>query len=728
MNNEIFDLIEKKEFTKLKEFILKNLDFNYDIYDNNFNYFINILVLNNQIDLIHILLKKTKTRLDIIDSDGRNIIYLPIKYNYIKVLEILLEADKNIIGVSIIDNNDKLGLTGLHYATIFNNIEAFKLLFNYGADLFIVDYKNKLNIIETALQYKRIEILNYIFDKLNDFSFKSLKGESLFQSILSYELFEFTDQMLDKNININNKENEYGFTALHQTVILDNFELSKKLLNKNADINLQDKLGNNSLHYSIIENNIRYLKFVIDNEYKISYNFTNLNGDTILHLLLNSEINIENNDQYNSFEILKLLIKNTNLNLQNNSGITCGHLIIENDLWKNESITTLLKEYGKIINIFINDNNNMNGISRLVDNNDSEDLINLIVDIYYNKLQQIKDKSKLELKWEYMCATNDVKNLMKELNKRNNDIVELCKTKIKEIIKEKKKSIPSLKQKVYEIDYGIFMENCFYTGSLIDIVFSLVWLQTNNSNINFIIDYPLTENQELVEHYRRIGVDLKKKNDFINIEILWSYQSLIFPNNFFNIFNSKNVNRYTIIPLGIELSNGSHANIILVDNDKKIIERFEPNGNNNPKGFYYNEELLDNLLSSKLLEILPDYKYYSPKDYEPIIGFQILETLEDMRCKKIGDPNGFCAIWCTWWIHQKINNDINSAELIDILINKIKFQNKSFKNLIRNFSIKIAKLRDNHLKKYSLEVDDWLVNNYDKNILNDIESDILKYF
>ena len=41
-----------------------------------------------------------------------------------------------------------------------------------------------------------------------------------------------------------------------------------------------------------------------------------------------------------------------------------------------------------------------------------------------------------------------------------------------------------------------------------------------------------------------------------------------------------------------------------------------------------------------------DIVYYSPKKFLPTVGFQILENMETEKCKKIGDPNGFCAVWC----------------------------------------------------------------------------------
>ena len=141
---------------------------------------------------------------------------------------------------------------------------------------------------------------------------------------------------------------------------------------------------------------------------------------------------------------------------------------------------------------------------------------------------------------------------------------------------------------------------------------------------------------------------------------------------------------------------------------------------------YYNPDLLDNTLKNNFNEILPSFTYISPKKYLPVIGFQMIETMEDESCKKLGDPNGFCAVWCIWWVHQKIKyKNMNSRELCEALITNIRLINKSFKNLIRNFSKKIVLKRDELLKNYNLTIDQWVLNLYPDDILKNIEKIIL---
>jgi len=256
--------------------------------------------------------------------------------------------------------------------------------------------------------------------------------------------------------------------------------------------------------------------------------------------------------------------------------------------------------------------------------------------------------------------------------------------------------------------------------------------QTHPSNTQLILDYPLTTHQELETYYKKLGLNFQLKLNFCNIEIIWSYQKIFYPTYFDSIVDkiiSNNEKVYIIIPLGIETGQGSHANIIFWDLKNKRIERFEPNGNKYPRGCNYNPMLLDRLLLNKFTSIDPNITYSAPKDYLPNIGLQLLEIQEDRRCKRIGDPNGFCAIWCIWWCYQKLNNAATpSSKLIMSVIKKIKLENKSFKNIIRNFSQNIVNLRDKYLKKYNLDINDWLTGNYTETILNKLEQDLIALY
>uniref|UniRef100_A0A6C0D8C7 Uncharacterized protein n=1 Tax=viral metagenome TaxID=1070528 RepID=A0A6C0D8C7_9ZZZZ len=700
--DDIFDLIKSQNFDKLKKIILdqpNNTDFN--IHDEYNNYLIHYILIYNQSDILNILLKRS-IRLDILDIDGRTILHIPIKFNNVKMLETLLIYNKELIGISIIDIRDNLRLTALHYCIILNNIDCLKLLIENGADPMIRDNDGN-NVLQLALEYERTDIILYFINLNINLNFLSLNNESFLQLAIAYKKIDIINMLLKKQINLNNQEKEYGLGALHQCVVLNMPPvITDNIIKNGCNINLQDYYGNTSLMYAIVDKLYDHIKVFI-NYSQLNYNLTNSKGETALHILL------ENYENYIDYpNIITTLIKNTDLNIQDNNGNTCLYLIFQNKILSNHDLLE-----NKELNIFIKNNDNISTYDFI---QNKPEYINIVINSFYNYL--IINKDKLTLDWELVCA-----------NKKENE--QKCKDKIKNIIIKEHRSIPKVTDYELILDNGIFVNTCYYTGSHIDILFGLLFLydKFKNNNMGIIIDYPLTSNKQLEDYFKSLGINYNYKLDFCNFEINWSYQKMIMPTYFDEEIKSKIKNTdYIIIPIGIETNIGSHANILFYDVKKSIIERFEPNGANYPKDLNYNPKLLDQLLEIKFKKLDSDIKYKRPYEYLPIIGFQILENINYSKCKRIGDPNGFCGVWCIWWIYHKMKNlQIESKELAEKLIKEIKFKNINFKTLIRNFSKNITDLRDTFLKKYNIDINDFISYNYDKNILNNLEKDIIKY-
>jgi ankyrin repeat protein len=720
----IFDFIIKKDFNGLKKYIDSHDDIDIDVYDSHHNYFIQYLVIYNLVDIIKVILANRTIRLDIVDTDGRNILYIPIKFNYIELLELLIKSDAVNIGISIVDMADNLGYTCIHYAIIFNNFPIFKML-----------YKNHSNNLYTmCLQYKRTDMFLYLLEnelKKNVNNYTD-NGESILQSALIYDNNDILDYIIGNkklvNSIVNNQEKEYGLTALHQCVVLNKNKYGLKLIENGGDINISDYLGNTPLHYACIEKNFEFMSGFLQEysieKYESSLTISNLNGDTVLHLYLDLDIitlDIVNQKfQYNYLDILEKLVLGSNINSMNNMGITSLYLIVKKQLWTIESIRKILESMH--MNIFIENKDN----ETIYDLNKSDQFISLVVDSYYNILKKVK-KDDLSLNWEKYCVDEDLVNLKALSKSKNHDVKFYCTEYIKDAI-NKKRSIPQYNELNLNIENGIYKDGCYYIGSTIDILFGLLYLYKEFNNINIILEYPLTINKELELYYKKMGINYNFKIDFSNIEIIWSFQKIIYMTNFDSIFINKinltNDKQFIIIPLGIEVANGSHANIIIIDILNKTIERFEPNGKYSPHNLYYNMELLDSILRHKFIELLPKYTYLKPSDFLPDIGFQILETLDD-KCKRLGDPNGFCAVWCVWWAEQRCNNKIKPSLLSSELIKTIRLSGKSFKNIIRNYSMNIIKLRDSYLHKYNLEINDWITNNYNIDTIKQLEKDLL---
>jgi arginyl-tRNA synthetase len=167
--------------------------------------------------------------------------------------------------------------------------------------------------------------------------------------------------------------------------------------------------------------------------------------------------------------------------------------------------------------------------------------------------------------------------------------------------------------------------------------------------------------------------------------------------------------KYIVCHLGIiDKTKGDHSNILLFDIDKKEVERFEPSGAYNPNGYNYNYERLDEELKTILMKIDHQITYYRPIDYEPVIGF-LTKGSYDVQHKKLHDPKGYCISWCIWYIDMRLTyKEIPRKTFIYKMINQINRFQLSYKNVIRNFSSKITKQREQLLNEADIEFDSWL--------------------
>jgi len=718
---EIFNLIKNHDFEKIYSLIKNDEIKNFDFKDKNYNYFIQYIINYNQISIFELLIKKTKSntsifRIDIFDIDGRTLLYNCIKFNHIEMCKLLIEYNKNTIGISIIDIKDKLGYSALHYSIILNNIEIFKLLLNNNAAPYIIANDGN-NAYILCLMYNRVDILTFLLLNKTFIDFKTPNNETLLQVAINYQNIEIIDIIFNHNINLNNVSNNFGLAVIHQSIILENLNLFKKILDKGININLSDFNGSTPLHYIINNDLFDYLGLFLEKE-NINFNLSDINGNIPLHLLLSKNIDFKGN----IININKIIIR-SDLNIQNNLGKTCLMLIVSNDLLEIFNDVLIIKP----LNFYIEDNNFKH--IKITDT-----ITTLMVESYYNQIKN--DKNELLLDWEKWCSV-DLFDKLKTIVDDKNGIVgktseEICKNKIRHIIKIEKRSIPTKSNINLILDNGIFTNFCYYTGSPIDILFGLILLNKDfkNEGLSVALDYPLSINTNLEQYYQKLSLDYPYKLDFSNIEIIWCYQKIFFPSYFDEIIlKIITNNKYIVIPIGIITSVGSHANILFWDIENKIIERFEPNGSNFPTGLNYNPELLDNLLENKFKQFDKNIIFFPPYKFLPNISFQKIESYEILKCK-IGDPNGFCGVWCIWWVYQRMLNINNNKLTLDNialnLINYIKLDNKSFKSVIRNFSKKITEIRDKYLDKYSIDINDWILGNYDETILNKFEKDIFK--
>jgi hypothetical protein len=512
----------------------------------------------------------------------------------------------------------------------------------------------------------------------------------------NYENENIVELLLEnKKIDVNVQDNQNKYTSLMYSVALNNYNITNMILN-NSDINLdiQDGYGNTVIHHAIKENVSMSIIELLDQKIgnKKIYNTTNINGMTILHLLLENDIQIN----------LKKYIENTNLNIQNYEGNTIWHLIGKR--WINYITELEIKKN----NVFIKNRKNLIAFDMYKEN---DKFIEMLIKSYYNYLKTKKIEWKED--WENICSKND---LIKKIDFKDNSTEKNCFEKIKKHILENKISVPYKKNaNLYcvTINNNIITDYITYTGTSLDILIGMVFLK-QFENVSTSLTKKFIINEDLANYYKVLGIIKEIKGEYMNFEITWLYQKLFYPTNFESTIQTfiESKKRFLVIPIGIHQDNGAHANILLYDSELNEIERFEPSGSDYPIQFNYNPNLLDFYLENYFKEKIKNVKYYRPNTYEMTVGFQSMEIF-DIN-KKIGDPNGFCGAWSLWWVYMRIKHStIYRQKLFIQLVKTIRKNNLSFKHVIRSFSKEIIDIRDSLLKKVSLDINKWLNDDFD---------------
>lgn len=686
-----FSLVKKKQQDKIIQFIDDNKHFDFNIRNqNNIHLVFFIVIFNLNKVLKHLL--HLNFSIDVLDNDGRSINYYIVKLNHIDILQNILTHYNQFIGFPIINFKDNFGLSTLHYCIVFNNIDILKILYSYkNINLLITDNDGN-NILHFSIINKNKHIIQFLID--NKFPIHHTNSKS--QNALHLLLIHFPDNnfihyFIKNNIDITLQDKSLHITPLHLSL---SFNIDFDIQNYTSQqINITDFNGNTPLHYALIENNIHlFNKIYNHNKDIINFNIQNINGDTLLHIILENDINIKN-------DFIQHIINHTNINLQNNQGNTITHILIH----KNKFLSF---NYTQKINPFILNNENIYTF-QMNNKNYHNKIFNTISQTLATIL--IKDRTNASLQWEKICSFND------------------CIKHIRKYIENNKSLPPFTIDPIQPIlDTGIFVDKCRYIGNTLDIISGLLFLKSNFDNITLPFLFPLTIHDELITYLKSIGNDISQKLDFINFQIFWSFQKIIYPTFFDELLQHffKSNNRFLILPLAIHNDISGHANIILIDKILKTVERFEPNGSYSPRELDYNHNTLDNILQNKFS--IYKLTYIKPTDFLPPIGFQALENLETIKCKNIHDPNGFCAVWCIWWIFHKIKNiQIDSNILSYKLINKIKLSNVPFKTIIRNFAHSITDIRDDILSQINIDINKWINNNYDLQQINKLQQIIL---
>ena len=596
--------------------------------------------------------------------------------------------------------------------------------------------KNSLNILIENGNYNIIKELIEIDYKI--LNFKNSSEKNLLQSLLVIDdLYKYLLELL---IFLNKKDKIFFDKVILEKDIFNNNFIDTLILLLKKNENIKEN------NFSIINNLILILKLIfhIDNYSNLILNNLCLeldNDDYILSILKILEID--------NIDIIKVLDNN---------------LCIDFLYYKKNT-----KSFKYIINKavyirFINSDNNI--IFSLLDEiNIDNDLLKIIMEIIYkSNIQELRDLNNnsiiLLLLIKFNLDDKIVYNLVKDLdnenildkNINNISIYDLIKNKNKNIIKkikiktEKKFNYNKIKNMLCcKTNIGIFnsdtLHNMIYTTMILEKYNDKITICSIEKNKTKIINDKFkletcTNDKDLIS---LVYIYLKYFYNFYCHLIIWKDENNYFIDDLLIEFLINNCNnnykkRFIYIKLSIIISdkNVRHANLLLIDNKNKLIERFEPYGE------IYNESTIgiDNFLKGKIGKLI-NYEYNL---IQPFPGFQSRSDELNLDYKSYGDPGGYCLAWCYLFLETRLLYDnLNSLDIIRLLnsyiLNKFSYdfkeinldtQNNKYLIFIRYYGKNLDEYKNNLIKKFKFSLNTIYHVNLNNKNYNKLCNDIIR--
>jgi len=600
---------------------------------------------------------------------------------------------KNKFLLAINNKNNKTSLD-----ILLENNENTIILDLIKDDYTILDFKNKneINFLTKLLES------NFFYDKFDNIFNNIIKDDDIFKLKILSDVNIDNNNFIDKIISIiNSNSNENIFTKTNIIEIIkliyslgkeDKLLLitkitrditNEKILNYifdnikliNFDIYPDDNLLT-CVDYLILHYNLEVLYKIIDN---INYvYFININTNSLINLLqefLNDDNKLILPDLDKLIKLIFKILEKSNISkIKNNKNQNIFFVILKLIKIDYKILSNYLVQYD--IDLFDQD---IDGVS----------LFNII-----NKKYNSEEK-------QYIINNKKEKNLLTKIYK--NDNYDLTKLLIQSNI-------------------GIFSSDIIH-----NILYTILFLEKYK---NLGIPYFFQNNKYL--NKQKILLDLSNNDKYISnyLKIYFYNFNLLLPhliiwknkNNYFidpNLLiwiRNNNYNNFVYIKLSINLlnkENSRHANLIIIDNVNKIIERFEPYGEIN----YYNSIDLNNFIINVIAKPL-NYKFKFIQSYP---GFQTRSDDLNKFNKTYGDPFGYCLAWCFLYLEIKLlinNKNVNPIDIINnYIINKFKnnyaIVDNVYLTFIRYYAINLDKNKNMLLNRYKIDPSILYHNNID---------------
>jgi len=613
------------------------------------------------------------------------------------------------------------------------NKEKKKLI---KSNLVILGYNNKLgkNSLNILIENGNISIIKEFIDfNYKILEFKNSSQKNLLQSLLVID--DLHKYLLELIVFLNKKDNLFlEKIILEKDMFNNNFiNVIILLLKKNENINDNYfRLINNLIlilkylfsldKYSIII--LNYLCSDLENDDFILKIFNILDINNIDITVLNNNLCIELLYFKNNKKSFKFLVNKAEYIHFINSDHNIIFDLLENINEKNDMLKIIIEIINKSNIKDLRDLNNNSIILLLLNKFDLDD------DIIYDLIKDLEDDIILDKNTNNISIYDLIKN-KNIINKFNLNL-------------HKKFNYKKIKNMMCcKTDTGMFnsdtLHNMIYTNMILEKYNKKITMCSVEKNktkvINDIHNLEIsTLDKDIIS---LIYIYIKYFYNMYCHLIIWKDKNNYFIDENLIKFLKNNCNdnykkRFIYIKLTIMNDNIRHANILLIDNKNKIIERFEPYGDM----YIETTKDIDILLKEKLGKVI-GYEY---NFIQPFPGFQFRSDELNLDYKSYGDPGGYCLAWCFLFLEIRlIYDNLSSKEIIRLInyyiinefdkdfkeINEDK-QNNKYLIFIRYYGKYLDEYKNNLIRKFKFSLNTIYHVNLNNKNYNKLCNDLIK--
>ena len=516
-----------------------------------------------------------------------------------------------------------------------------------------------------------------MFDLLNNTS----NDKNIINKKITYMMGKF------KNMDINRYDNN-DKTPLFYSIENNNFELFKTLIEKGADYKAINYDGSmDILTYTIYSHNFKMINYLLNLD--LNYSYINSFGDGYLHTAIYA---------YKS-KITSKMIKEAKSSKDKN-----------------------FKDFDKKI---------LQEIRKSLDKSKSKKLISKLIEKTDLNVQNIERDTPLHLLYNVNILDKFENVLIKNKKLININIKNKKNQKISDIMsstfgKDYKKRFNIIKTDGDEKSINIMtlgkVTKTSFISRPIDMVIYYLYLIRKYPNLGL----PVCKHSKQNKNDEQLNDSRPKKTDSMTMKfnyltelwkdfnsnnecvtIHWHDNKLKSAcENFEKCFKNVKDKQFVASHLSLIGKEISHANIIIIDNNLRTIERFEPYGIIN---LYHQDDLdkfIENMVVSKVEDITgKKYEWLPPKKFMMSNVFQSMSQEKNEDNINTFEIGGLCLAWCYWYLENRLMNPtVHPKKLVEKLTKKLINNDKiSMIEYIRSYSSKLDRERNLLLKEFGFK-------------------------